>query len=156
LSAVVALSPTGPSQPTSARPLSSHVRPHESNSRALRQIAVKLQDVRSYALGLGEVTEEPHHNYSSFRVRGKIFATVPPDEEDIHLFPSEAERERALAMYPEFAQKLLWGGKVVGIRVTLARANTAAVRSLLLLSWQHKEASAPKRKQAGSVSRPPV
>jgi len=33
-----------------------------------------------------EVTEEPHFAYTSFRVKGKIFATAPPDGEHLHIF----------------------------------------------------------------------
>ena len=58
-------------------------------------------------MSLEAVTEEPHHNYSSFRVRGKIFVTIPPDEEFIHVFLGENDRERVLAMYPDFVEKLL-------------------------------------------------
>jgi hypothetical protein len=36
---------------------------------------MKIDTVRKYALSLEAVTEEPHHNYSSFRVRSKIFVT---------------------------------------------------------------------------------
>jgi hypothetical protein len=102
---------------------------------------MKLSEARSYAMSLGEVTEQPHHELSSFRVRGKIFATVPPSGTHLHLFPSEEVREQAFAMYPEFAEKVLWGGKVAGIRVTLAAAQPAVVKSLLLASWRYK---APK------------
>jgi len=92
---------------------------------------VKMETVRKYALSLGEVTEAPHHAYSSFRVRGKIFVTVPPKEETIHVFVEEADREQALALYPEWAQKLIWGGKVRGLRITLAPAAAAAVKALV-------------------------
>jgi len=104
---------------------------------------MELSEARSYAMSLGEVTEQPHHELSSFRVRGKIFATVPRSGTHLHLFPSEEVREQALAMYPEFAEKLLWGGKVAGIRVTLTAARSAAVKSLLRAAWQYK-AKAPK------------
>ena len=90
-----------------------------------------MQTVRKYALSLDEVTEAPHHDYSSFRVRGKIFVTVPPKEDVIHVFVEEADREQALALYPEWAEKLLWGGKVRGLRITLAQATPAAVKALL-------------------------
>ena len=43
---------------------------------------MKMSQLRIFALSLPDATEEPHFNYSSFRVRGKIFATVPPDESD--------------------------------------------------------------------------
>ena len=42
--------------------------------------------IRKYALPLPETTEEPHFQYASFRVRGKIFMTVPPGERYIHVF----------------------------------------------------------------------
>jgi negative regulator of genetic competence, sporulation and motility len=60
-----------------------------------------METVRRYALSLAEVTEAPHHEYSSFRVRGKIFVTVPPKEDAIHVFVEEEDREQALALYPE-------------------------------------------------------
>ncbi len=87
--------------------------------------------VRKHAMSLTDVTEEPHFKFSSFRVRGKIFVTVPPGDELIHVFVGEDDRERALAMYPDWAEKLLWGGKVVGLRVHLAGADTAAVKALV-------------------------
>lgn len=92
---------------------------------------MKMETVRKYALSLGEVTEAPHHEYSSFRVRGKIFVTVPPKEDVIHVFVAEADREQALALYPEWAGKLLWGGKVRGLRITLALAAPTAVKALV-------------------------
>ncbi|MGH3621598.1 MAG: hypothetical protein ACRDQ5_07385 [Sciscionella sp.] len=39
-----------------------------------------VEDARRFALSLPEATEQPHFEMSSFRVRGKIFATVPVDE----------------------------------------------------------------------------
>ena len=95
-------------------------------------------------MSLEAVTEEPHHDYSSFRVRGKIFVTVPPAEEVIHVFVEEQDREQALAMYPDFIEKLLWGGKVVGLRITLASASPNAVKTLV-----SKAHEARVRKDAG-------
>ena len=103
---------------------------------------MKFEQVRRHALSLPEVTEEPHFNYSSFRVRGKIFITVPPDEAHIHLFVPEPEREQALAMDPAFLEKLQWGGKVVGLRATLGAATPAVITRLVTCAWASK---APKR-----------
>jgi hypothetical protein len=36
--------------------------------------------VRQFALALPGAIEEPHFDMASFRVRGKIFVTAPPDE----------------------------------------------------------------------------
>ena len=66
--------------------------------------AVKLSVIRTHALSLDAVTEEPHHTYSSFRVRGKIFVTIPPEATHLHVFVGEEDRERALAMYPATAR----------------------------------------------------
>jgi hypothetical protein len=62
---------------------------------------VKFATVLKYALSLPEVTEEPHHHFGSFRVRGRIFVTVPPEQEHIHVFVAELQRETALALYGE-------------------------------------------------------
>ena len=97
---------------------------------------MKIDTVRKHATALEAVNEEPHHNHSSFRVRGKIFVTIPPDEEFIHVFVDEPDRELALALYPEFIEKLLWGGKVVGLRVALGSAKAAVVRSLVDQAYQ--------------------
>jgi len=99
---------------------------------------MKLSELRRFALSLPEVTEEPHHSYLSFRVRGKIFVTVPPDGEYIHLFVDDTSREQALALYSEFVDKLLWGGKVRGVRVRIGHASAAAVRELVRSAWTSK------------------
>ena len=97
---------------------------------------MKIESVREHALSLEEVTEEPHHQYSSFRVRGKIFVTVPPAEDVIHVFVGEEVRELSLALHPGFTQKLLWGGKVVGLRIALEAANATAVKALVSKAYQ--------------------
>jgi hypothetical protein len=111
---------------------------------------MKIATVRTFAIGLGEVTEEPHHNFSSYRYRGKIFVTVPPDEEHIHVFPAGNVREQFLAMYPEFMEKLLWGGKVVGVRINLAKAEPSAVKSVVRAAFEFKSQAATPRKRAPS------
>jgi len=97
---------------------------------------MKIASVRKHALSLEAVTEEPHHDYSSFRVRGKIFVTVPPAEDFIHVFVGDEDRERALALYPDCVQKLLWGGKVVGLRIALEPADAVAVKALVSKAYQ--------------------
>jgi hypothetical protein len=117
-------------------------------SSSLRlDVAMKIDAVRSHALALPEVTEQPHFDYASFRVRGKIFATVPPDERHVHIFVAEPQREVALALHGEFVEKLFWGSKVVGLRVSLAKAKAAAVKDLVRQAWKTK---APKRLLQGN------
>jgi hypothetical protein len=104
--------------------------------------AMKLETVRRYALSLPEVVEAPHFDYGSFRIRGKMVATVPPGGELLHVFVPEEIREPALAMYPGFLEKLTWGAKVIGVRVHLPEADAAVVKRLVRQAWEHK---APKR-----------
>ena len=99
---------------------------------------MKLSDVRRIALALPEVTEQPHHHMCSFRVRGKIFVTVHPDEEHIHVFVPDAVREPALAMHADFVEKLAWGGKVVGLRISLRAASRPVVAGLIQEAWASK------------------
>jgi hypothetical protein len=102
---------------------------------------VTLTQVRRIALALPEVTEAPHFDRTSFRVRGRIFATAKEVEPYLHILVGEALRDPALALHPEFMEKLFWGGKVVGLRVALPKARAAAVSDLLLAAW---EAKAPR------------
>ncbi len=93
---------------------------------------MNIDPIRKFALSLEAVTEEPHHHFSSFRVRGKIFVTIPPGDEYLHVFVDEQQREVALALYSEFIEKLLWGGKVVGLRVILKAAKSNVVKALVM------------------------
>lgn len=95
-----------------------------------------LGQIRKYALSLSGTTEEPHFDRTSFRVNGKIFITARPSESHIHVFVPERVRQPAIAMHPDFLSKLLWGGKVVGLRVELAKADPAVVRDLVKSAWQ--------------------
>ena len=89
----------------------------------------RLAQIRRHALSLEAVTEAPHHDFSSFRVRGKI--SVPPDGEHLHVFVPDEVRDRALAVYPDCMQKLCWGRKVLGLRIRLAGAPYGAVKQLV-------------------------
>jgi hypothetical protein len=100
-----------------------------------------LAQVRKHALSLAGTTEEPHFDRTSFRVNGKIFVTARLSDSHIHVFVPDDVREPALAMHSEVVSKLLWGGKVVGLRVELSRASPGVVRNLVEKAWSSK---APK------------
>ena len=106
-------------------------------------MAVKLQEVRKAALALPDTTEEPHHNFGSFRVHGKIFITIPPGGELLHIFLPTEQRELALAMDSEFLEPVHWGSKVVGVRAKLPLARKATVMALVRQAYAFKSAKAP-------------
>ncbi len=103
---------------------------------------MKLAEARIFALSLPEADEQPHFQYSSFRVKGKIFATVPPDKNHLNVFVDDERCELALSMFPDAYEKLWWGKKVVGVTVRLSEADVSDVQDLLHSAWKRK---APKR-----------
>lgn len=108
-----------------------------------------LTQVRKHALSLADTTEEPHFDRTSFRVRGRIFVTAKPPETHIHVFVPDDLREPALAMHPSFLSKLFWGGKVVGLRVELPKADPGVVRELVTGAWRSRAAKARGPARAG-------
>lgn len=103
---------------------------------------MKLADVRTFALSLPETTEEPHFDMSSFRVKGKIFVTVPPSNDRVHVFVDEHETRAAVARDPAAYEELWWGKTLSGVRVNLAAAKRADLFELVEDAWRRK---APKR-----------
>ncbi len=101
-----------------------------------------LAAARRFALSLPGVTEEPHFEMASFRVRGKIFVTVPPDGAHLHVFVDELEASASAAENPAAFEPLRWGQRVRGVRVRLGPAPDVRVQELIEESWRRK---APKR-----------
>jgi hypothetical protein len=97
-----------------------------------------LQRARGFALSLPGASEEPHFDMASFRVRGKIFATVSPDEACLHVFVGEQEVEAFAAEDPGAFEPLRWGQRIRGLRVLLAAAPAERVQELIEESWRRK------------------
>ena len=102
---------------------------------------MQLAEIRKIALALPEAVEAPHFHRTSFRVRGKIFATAEPGKPFLNVMLGDLARERALAMHSDCIEKLHWGSKVVGVTVDLQGADAALVADLLGDAWAQK---APK------------
>jgi hypothetical protein len=100
-----------------------------------------LAQARRLALSMPEATEEPHFDMTSFRVRGKIFVTAPPDGAHLHVFVDPLEVEAYVAQDPAAYEPLYWGKRVRGVRVTLAAAPAASLAELIEEAWRRK---APK------------
>jgi hypothetical protein len=121
-----------------------------SRNDALGNPLMNVEQVRRIALALPSVSEEPHFEFASFRIGGKIFATLPPDAQHLHVFVDEEQRQIALALEPDATERLLWGKRVVGLRLRLAGAKPALVKRLLAQAWSRK---APKRLLAAASHR---
>lgn len=99
-----------------------------------------MREAGRFVLSLPEVTEEPHFEKASFRVRGKIIATVPTDGEHLHIFGNEDQMRAVVATDPGVFEELWWGKRFAGVRVNLAAADADAdvVFSMLEEAWRQK------------------
>jgi hypothetical protein len=97
-------------------------------------------DVRLMALGLPETTEQDHHGMTSYRVRGRIFATVP-DERHVRIMADEPEILAAVAEDPDTYGPFYWGKRLACVVVDASSADGERIRELLVDAWLKK---APK------------
>ncbi len=98
---------------------------------------VDLNELRYLALSFPDTTEEEHHDRPSFRVGGKIFATLPDDEHINVMLDAEAAHI-ATVITPDACEKLLWGERLAGITVKLAAAELDMLAAVLTAAWRRK------------------
>ena len=98
---------------------------------------ITADEARRLALALPEAVEQDHHGFPSFRVRGRIFATLP-DDATLRVFVDEDAVEEAVAAAPEQCSVLRWGAKVSGVAVHLPAADPDTVADLLADAWRRR------------------
>lgn len=103
-------------------------------------MAVTVDDARRLALSLPQVTEQDHHGMASFRIRDRIFATVP-DERHLRVMVSEDEIRAAVSENPSVFHEFYWGRRLACVVVDLAGATRQQLLELLTEAWLRK---APK------------
>jgi hypothetical protein len=104
-------------------------------------VSVSPDEARSLALSLPEAVELDHHGRPSFRVDGKIFATLWSDER-MNVMLDEGGILTAIDRAPETCEAVWWGKRLAAVGVTLARADRELLKDLLTDAWEGK---APKR-----------
>jgi len=102
---------------------------------------LSVEDVRRLALGLPEATEQDHHGRPSFRVAGRIFATLWTPEA-LNVMAGEELIRLAAERSPESCSAVYWGKRLAAIRVDLRRADADDVEDLLYAAWSRR---APRR-----------
>jgi hypothetical protein len=102
---------------------------------------IAVSDVRTLALSLPEACEQDHHGIPSFRVLGKVFATVP-DGEHVRVMADEGEIRAAVAENPEACEELWWGSRLACVVVDLRVVPRELLVELLVEAWLRK---APRR-----------
>jgi hypothetical protein len=98
---------------------------------------VSPDDVRRAALGLDGAVEQPHHGFPSFRVQGRIFATIP-DDEHLHVMLTEEEIRAAAAEWPGWCEEKWWGKRLAAVRIQLPLADPGVVAELVEDAWREK------------------
>ncbi|MEX1008962.1 MAG: MmcQ/YjbR family DNA-binding protein [Acidimicrobiia bacterium] len=102
---------------------------------------MRLDSVTKLVRFLPESADEPHDDWTSFKVRGKRFASATPDERSLHLAVDDDETRACVAEDPDAFEEW-WTGKSLCLRVDLEGAKPARVRELIMEAWLRK---APKR-----------
>lgn len=108
-------------------------------------VAVTPDEARTLALSLPEAVEEDHHGRPSFRVGGRIFATLW-SEERLNVMLDEGGVLTAVEAAPAACEEVRWGKRLAAVGVTLARVDSDFLRELLADAWELK---APKRLLGG-------
>jgi hypothetical protein len=100
-------------------------------------------DFRSLALSFPEAVEASHMDHPDFRVRGKIFATLGPQEAWGMVKLTPEQQAVFVRTEPEVFQPVngAWGRRGC-THVRLEAANEASVRQALEAAWRN---TAPKR-----------
>lgn len=74
---------------------------------------------------------------ASFRIRGKIFATVPNDQH-LRVMVDQDEIHAAVSENPAVFHEFYWGTRLACLVVDLADASPQQVRALLNEAWLRK------------------
>ena len=111
---------------------------------------ISAQQARQLALALPEAVERDHHGRPSFRVAGRIFATLW-DETHLNVMLDEPGILTAVQGDPDSCAEVLWGKRLAAVRVNLDRAEAGLVSDLLADAWEGK---APKRLVRHRIAEP--
>lgn len=109
--------------------------------------------VRELALALPETTEQDHHGRASFRVGGRIFATLW-DAGQVNVMLDEPGVRTAVQANPETCREVYWGKRLAAVGVALDRADEALLDELLTDAWKHKAPARLSALRTGPATRP--
>jgi hypothetical protein len=104
-------------------------------------VTVSTDEARAVALSLPEAVEQDHHGRPSFRVGGKIFATLWSDER-LNVMLDEGGILTAIESAPAACEQVWWGKRLAAVGVTLDRVDREFLGELLTDAWELK---APRR-----------
>lgn len=98
---------------------------------------VSPDQIRRLALELPEAVEQDHHGRPSFRVAGRIFATLW-DSAHLNVMLDEPGIRTAAQANPGVCKELWWGRRLRAVQLDLTRAGERLVGDLLSDAWEQK------------------
>jgi hypothetical protein len=98
---------------------------------------LSAEQARCIALALPEAVELDHHGRPSFRVAGRIFATLW-DEHHMNVMIDEGGIRTAIQATPEACAEVWWGKRLAAVRVDLRAASDELLAELLADAWEQK------------------
>jgi hypothetical protein len=98
---------------------------------------VSAEEARQLALALPEAVEQDHHGRPSFRVGGKIFATLW-DAERMNVMLDEGGIRTAIHDEADACEPIRWGKRLAAVGVNLRLVEAATLESFLADAWETK------------------
>jgi hypothetical protein len=98
---------------------------------------VTTDEARRLALSLPDAVEADHHGRPSFRVSGRIFATLW-DGDHMNVMVDEPGILTAVQAHPEVCAEVWWGKRLSAVRLTLSAATPALLADLLADAHERK------------------
>jgi hypothetical protein len=100
-------------------------------------MTVSVDGARRLALALPEAVEQDHHGRPSFRVGGRIFATLW-DGAHLNVMVDDGGIRTAVQADPETFEEVWWGQRLAAVRVDLRRVDRDALAELLADAWERR------------------
>jgi hypothetical protein len=110
---------------------------------------ISPEQARNLALALPEAIEQDHHGRPSFRINGRIFATLW-DEDHMNVMADEAGVLTAVQSSPGTCAEVWWGKRLAAARVTLSAAEPELLGELLEDAWERKRSGPRRGRPAGT------
>jgi hypothetical protein len=98
---------------------------------------ITADDARRLALALPGAVEQDHHGRPSFRIGGKIFATLW-DAGHMNVMLDGDGILTAVHAHPGDCEEVYWGKRLAAVRVDLGQAEPRLLQSLLEDAWETK------------------
>ena len=98
---------------------------------------VSIDEARALALALPQAIEQDHHGRPSFRVGGRIFATLW-NESTMNVMLDPDGILTAVQRLPGACREVHWGKRLAAVGVDLVRIDAEALAELLADAWEGK------------------